>query len=149
MRCTVCAVLCSAVQAVMNYRRRSTVGWSIGNVLLDFTGGMFSILQMFLLAYNNREFCPPQTSKSLRQHQVRPVSLQMIGSPCSLIRPSSVWAHSRSSSIFSSCSNITSSIGVAFRTWPLTLKSLRTIRAIVVNRTCPKEKANSSGVSNN
>ena len=37
----------------MNYRRKSTVGWSIGNVLLDFTGGSLSILQMFLLAYNN------------------------------------------------------------------------------------------------
>ena len=37
----------------MNYRRKSTVGWSIGNILLDFTGGSLSILQMFLLAYNN------------------------------------------------------------------------------------------------
>ena len=44
----------------MNYRRKSTVGWSIGNILLDFTGGSLSILQMFLLAYNNGEsyqFC--------------------------------------------------------------------------------------------
>ena len=39
----------------MNYRRKSTEGWSIGNILLDFTGGSFSILQMFLLAYNNGE----------------------------------------------------------------------------------------------
>ena len=39
----------------MNYRRQSTVGWSIGNILLDFTGGSLSILQMFLLAYNNGE----------------------------------------------------------------------------------------------
>ena len=39
-------------QAVMNCRRRSTVGWSIGNVLLDFTGGALSILQMFLISYN-------------------------------------------------------------------------------------------------
>ena len=37
----------------MNFRRKSTVGWSIGNVLLDFTGGTFSLLQMFLLSYNN------------------------------------------------------------------------------------------------
>jgi len=37
----------------MNYRRKSTVGWSIGNVLLDFTGGALSILQMFLVSYNN------------------------------------------------------------------------------------------------
>ncbi|XP_016431021.1 cystinosin-like isoform X2 [Sinocyclocheilus rhinocerous] len=40
-------------QAYMNYRRQSTAGWSIGNVLLDFTGGSFSLLQMFLQAYNN------------------------------------------------------------------------------------------------
>ncbi len=40
-------------QALMNYRRKSTEGWSIGNVLLDFTGGSFSLLQMFLISYNN------------------------------------------------------------------------------------------------
>lgn len=39
-------------QVYLNFRRKSTVGWSIGNVLLDFTGGSFSILQMFLLSYN-------------------------------------------------------------------------------------------------
>lgn len=37
----------------MNYKRQSTVGYSIGGVLLDITGGLLSILQMFLLAYNN------------------------------------------------------------------------------------------------
>lgn len=36
----------------MNYRRKATTGWSIHNILLDFTGGLFSIAQMFLLAYN-------------------------------------------------------------------------------------------------
>lgn len=36
----------------MNYRRKSTQGWSIGNILLDFTGGMLSMLQMILNAYN-------------------------------------------------------------------------------------------------
>ena len=35
-------------QAWMNYRRKSTPGWSIGNVLLDLTGGSFSLLQMLL-----------------------------------------------------------------------------------------------------
>ncbi|XP_061460763.1 cystinosin [Rhineura floridana] len=40
-------------QAYMNFRRKSTVGWSIGNVLLDFVGGAFSLLQMFLQSYNN------------------------------------------------------------------------------------------------
>ncbi|XP_056133139.1 cystinosin isoform X2 [Lampris incognitus] len=43
-------------QAYMNYRRQSTEGWSIGNVLLDFTGGLFSILQMVLQSYNNGEW---------------------------------------------------------------------------------------------
>ena len=36
-----------------NNRRKSTSGWSIGNILLDFTGGFLSILQMFLISYNN------------------------------------------------------------------------------------------------
>nr|XP_015221207.1 PREDICTED: cystinosin [Lepisosteus oculatus] len=43
-------------QAFMNYQRKSTEGWSIGNVLLDFTGGAFSLLQMFLQSYNNDEW---------------------------------------------------------------------------------------------
>ncbi|KAG8450398.1 hypothetical protein GDO86_002887 [Hymenochirus boettgeri] len=43
-------------QAYLNFRRKSTSGWSIGNVLLDFTGGSFSILQMFLQSYNNDEW---------------------------------------------------------------------------------------------
>ncbi|XP_046872526.1 cystinosin [Hypomesus transpacificus] len=43
-------------QAYMNYQRQSTEGWSIGNVLLDFTGGSFSLLQMFLESYNNNEW---------------------------------------------------------------------------------------------
>ncbi|XP_067824147.1 cystinosin-like [Heptranchias perlo] len=43
-------------QAYMNYRRKSTVGWCIWNVLLDFTGGIFSLLQMFLQSYNNDEW---------------------------------------------------------------------------------------------
>jgi len=40
----------------MNFKLKSTEGWSIGNVLLDFTGGSLSILQMFLLAYNNDDW---------------------------------------------------------------------------------------------
>uniref|UniRef100_A0A1A9ZL98 Cystinosin homolog n=1 Tax=Glossina pallidipes TaxID=7398 RepID=A0A1A9ZL98_GLOPL len=39
-------------QALMNYRRKSTVGWSIGTILLDFTGGTLSMMQMILNAYN-------------------------------------------------------------------------------------------------
>lgn len=41
-----------SLKAFMNYKRKSTVGWSIGNVLLDLTGGVMSILQMMLIAYN-------------------------------------------------------------------------------------------------
>ncbi|KAF7279935.1 hypothetical protein GWI33_006562 [Rhynchophorus ferrugineus] len=39
-------------QAYMNYKRKSTDGWSIENILLDFTGGILSMLQMILNAYN-------------------------------------------------------------------------------------------------
>ncbi|XP_037105363.1 cystinosin isoform X1 [Syngnathus acus] len=43
-------------QAFMNYRRQSTAGWSIGTVLLDFSGGLLSISQMTLDSYNNDEW---------------------------------------------------------------------------------------------
>jgi len=43
-------------QAWMNFRRQSTEGWSIGNVLLDLTGGSFSMLQMLLEGLNNNQF---------------------------------------------------------------------------------------------
>ncbi|XP_070563046.1 cystinosin-like [Ptychodera flava] len=43
-------------QAYMNFRRKSTEGWSIGNVLLDFTGGSLSLLQMFLISYNYNDW---------------------------------------------------------------------------------------------
>lgn len=43
-------------QAYYNYRRKSTSGWSIGNILLDFTGGTLSIVQMFLIAYNYHDW---------------------------------------------------------------------------------------------
>nr|AFK45532.1 unknown [Lotus japonicus] len=33
-------------QAVMNFMRKSTDGWSIGNILLDFSGGLGNYLQM-------------------------------------------------------------------------------------------------------
>lgn len=36
----------------MNYKRKATTGWSIHNIILDFTGGSFSLMQMLLLAYN-------------------------------------------------------------------------------------------------
>jgi len=41
--------LCKYVpQAVMNCKSKSTVGWSIHNVLLDFTGGFLSVAQLLL-----------------------------------------------------------------------------------------------------
>lgn len=43
-------------QAYYNYRRKSTSGWSIGNILLDFTGGMLSVAQMFIIAYNYNDW---------------------------------------------------------------------------------------------
>ncbi|CAM9430664.1 unnamed protein product [Phaeothamnion confervicola] len=33
-------------QVMLNHRRRSTVGWSVWNVILDLTGGLLSILQL-------------------------------------------------------------------------------------------------------
>ncbi|WPG99462.1 Hypothetical protein R9X50_00227600 [Acrodontium crateriforme] len=35
-------------QAVANYRRKSTAGWSIDQILLDFSGGVFSLLQLII-----------------------------------------------------------------------------------------------------
>jgi cystinosin len=40
-------------QAWLNFRRKSTVGWSIGNILLDLTGGLLSFLQQFIDAINS------------------------------------------------------------------------------------------------
>jgi cystinosin len=35
-------------QAILNWRRQSTVGWSIDNILLDFTGGSLSLAQTLM-----------------------------------------------------------------------------------------------------
>lgn len=43
-------------QAYMNYKRKATTGWSIHNILLDFTGGLLSLTQMFLLSYNYNDW---------------------------------------------------------------------------------------------
>ena len=37
-------------QAVMNYRKKSTKGWSIGYNVLDLLGGLFSLMQMLMIA---------------------------------------------------------------------------------------------------
>ncbi|THV46535.1 hypothetical protein BGAL_0378g00060 [Botrytis galanthina] len=38
-------------QVLTNYRNRSTTGWSIGGILLDFAGGVLSILQLGIDSY--------------------------------------------------------------------------------------------------
>lgn len=35
-------------QIIVNHRRKSTVGWSIAQILLDFGGSLFSFLQLFI-----------------------------------------------------------------------------------------------------
>lgn len=42
-------------QAYLNFKRKSTVGWSIENILLDFTGGILSMAQMMFNSYNYGE----------------------------------------------------------------------------------------------
>lgn len=41
------------MQAYFNYKRQSTAGWSIGNVLLDLSGGILSFAQQFIDAINS------------------------------------------------------------------------------------------------
>eukprot|EP00271_Cylindrocystis_brebissonii_P006825 TRINITY_DN19655_c0_g1_i1.p1 TRINITY_DN19655_c0_g1~~TRINITY_DN19655_c0_g1_i1.p1 ORF type:complete len:285 (-),score=29.50 TRINITY_DN19655_c0_g1_i1:328-1182(-) len=41
-------------QAWFNFVRRSTLGWSIGNILLDITGGLGALLQMVLQAWDQK-----------------------------------------------------------------------------------------------
>ncbi|KAF9988372.1 hypothetical protein BGZ75_009538 [Mortierella antarctica] len=43
-------------QVYLNYSAQSTVGWSIHNILLDFTGGALSIAQLVLDAYISRDW---------------------------------------------------------------------------------------------
>lgn len=47
----------------MNYKRKSTVGWSIGNIFLDFTGGVLSMLQMMMNAYNYSKYISKMARK--------------------------------------------------------------------------------------
>ncbi|KRY18328.1 Cystinosin -like protein [Trichinella patagoniensis] len=43
-------------QAVLNYRRKNTEGFSIGSIFLDFTGGVGSMFQMIVFAYNTDDW---------------------------------------------------------------------------------------------
>ena len=51
-----CKVIISLIkyipQVYSNYKRKSTIGWNIHNILLDFTGGMLSFIQN-IIDYNN------------------------------------------------------------------------------------------------
>ena len=65
----------------MNFRRKSTMGWSIGNVLLDFTGGILSIAQMFIQSYNNSELFNvsyPFTAKALQTRNGKNVFMHVL-----------------------------------------------------------------------
>jgi cystinosin len=42
-------------QVYLNYKRKSTKGWNIFNILMDFTGGVFSFLQN-IIDYERNEF---------------------------------------------------------------------------------------------
>ena len=43
-------------QLIFNFRRKSTKGWSIYMIYLDFFGGLMSMLQMLTLSYNFSKF---------------------------------------------------------------------------------------------
>jgi len=43
-------------QAWNNFRRKSTVGWSIGNIVLDLTGGVLSFVQLMIDAYRSDDW---------------------------------------------------------------------------------------------
>jgi len=44
----ICTFVKYVPQALLNYRRQSTTGWSIYNILLDFSGGILSLAQLLL-----------------------------------------------------------------------------------------------------
>ena len=48
--CKVCISLIKYIpQVLSNFRRKSTIGWNIHNILLDFTGGIFLLVKMLLI----------------------------------------------------------------------------------------------------
>jgi cystinosin len=44
----VCTVIKYCPQVYVNYKRKSTEGWSINQILLDFTGGILSMVQLLI-----------------------------------------------------------------------------------------------------
>ena len=97
----------------MNYLRQSTVGYSIGGVLLDMAGGLLSILQMFLLAYNNGDYLYfpylPRFITWLENSMI--ILIQMIGIPYLVTLRNLALVSSRFCLIYYSSSNITYFIG--------------------------------------
>jgi cystinosin len=43
-------------QVILNHRRKSTVGWNIWNVMLDFTGGLLSLAQLLMDAMDMHDY---------------------------------------------------------------------------------------------
>lgn len=43
-------------QALLNFRRKSTIGWSIHNILLDASGGILSLAQLFIDSSLNHDW---------------------------------------------------------------------------------------------
>jgi len=52
----ICTFVKYVPQARLNYKRQSTTGWSIYNILLDFSGGLLSMAQLFLDAWLSDDF---------------------------------------------------------------------------------------------
>lgn len=44
----ICTVVKYCPQVYFNYKRKSTEGWSIDQILLDFTGGVLSLAQLLI-----------------------------------------------------------------------------------------------------
>jgi cystinosin len=44
----ICTIVKYCPQVYLNYKRQSTVGWSISQILLDFSGGILSLLQLII-----------------------------------------------------------------------------------------------------
>lgn len=76
----------------MNYKRKSTVGWSIGNIILDFTGGILSMLQMIINAYNYSKYNFVKNINVFIYFSTFNI-LQMIGHLCLVTQPNLVWVH--------------------------------------------------------
>ena len=43
-------------QVLLHFQRKSTIGWSIATVFSDLIGGIFSILQMVVISYNENDW---------------------------------------------------------------------------------------------